>query len=62
MKRFFLTSLILGLFTFALVGCNSGNTTTVGNQDSSDQVKELDTLMDSVRTDQYADNSLDTLQ
>jgi len=62
MKRFFLTSLILGLFTFALVGCNSGNTTTGDQTSNNDQVKELDGLMDSVRTDQYADNSLDTLQ
>lgn len=62
MKRLFLTTIILGIFTFALVGCVNNETSTGGNPDSADQIKELDGLMDSVRTDQYADNSLDTLQ
>ncbi|MCC7197637.1 hypothetical protein IT413_05605 [Candidatus Peregrinibacteria bacterium] len=63
MKRFFITSLIFGLFTFALIGCSSAenNSTTGGNQNTADQVKEMDSLIDSVRTDQYADKSLEAL-
>jgi outer membrane lipoprotein SlyB len=62
MKRLFLTTLILSIFTLAFVGCVNSETTSGGNADAADQIKELDGLMDSVRTDQYADNSLDPLQ
>jgi|GEM_PF-5286456 len=63
MKRTLATFLILGLFTIALAGCStSADSSSNGNQAASSDVKELDNLMDSVRTDQYADTSLNDLQ